>query len=403
MKDDLYNRFLQLKKNRVQKSPKENLNEKKNLHEIFGPPRSGKEKNRYPQDAPLKNLVIPGWTKIEEFCYRRGWETAIPEGVLVPESPLVPDGFSYEDLIFIDSETTGLSGAGTVIFLMGVGRIKNDRFRIDQYFLSDYPGELEFLNCLHQELPRESLYVSYNGKAFDCSILKSRFLLNGLFHDFPNQLDLLHTVRRFWKTIMDSCSLASVEKELLSIVRELDVPGYLVPEYYFSFLKSGDPSPLQGVFQHHLQDIHSLLLLFGYISGIILRPETRGKIDEYQLGRYLTRRGLPGGIELLEELTYRGNLPAGFSAALYHKRMKLWKKALPLWEHLIQSHRHVISGIEAAKYWEHIAKKPEKALAIVEELLSWREGESYINSLSHRKNRLIRKISRQQEDPSLNH
>ena len=45
------------------------------------------------------------------------------------------------DLIFIDTETTGLvGGAGTVAFLIGLGTYQSGSFRIRQFFLRN-PGE----------------------------------------------------------------------------------------------------------------------------------------------------------------------------------------------------------------------------------------------------------------------
>jgi hypothetical protein len=276
---------------------------------------------------------------------------------------------------------------------MGMGVIRNGRFIIRQYFLSDYPGEPEFLSIIHRELPPEACYVSYNGKAFDCSILRSRFLLNRLIHEFPNQLDLLHLVRKFWKTRIGSCSLSSVESNLLSIRRDLDVPGAMVPDYYFSYLNSGDPRPLLGVFEHHRQDIHTLLTLLNYISDILADPLNSSGTDTYQLGKYLLQEDLPGGEELLKRQAVSGHISAGFLLSLYYKRAGKWEDALRIWNLLMEKYRHVISGIETAKYWEHRAKHPEKALTVVERLISWPEGGEFIRSLNHRRDRLLRKLS----------
>ncbi|MFP4383255.1 MAG: ribonuclease H-like domain-containing protein [Spirochaetia bacterium] len=368
MKDDLYSRFLQIKKSKQAR------------------PADGPVRGKQRQNAKIKDLVIPGWERIGEYTYLRVWETG------AADCGSFRGKYKPEDLVFIDSETTGLSGAGTVIFLMGMGVIRNGRLTIRQYFLSDYPGEPEFLSLIHRELPPEAWYVSYNGKAFDCSILKSRFLLNRLIHEFPNQLDLLHLVRKFWKTRIGSCSLSSVEQNLLSIQRDLDVPGAMVPDYYFSYLNSGDPRPLLGVFEHHRQDIHTLLTLLNYISKILTDPLNSTGTDAYQLGKYLLQEDLPGGRELLERQASSGHVPSGFLLSLYYKRAGMWEDALRIWNLLMEKHRHVISGIESAKYWEHREKQPQKALAVVEALCGWPEGGAFSRSLNHRRDRLLRKL-----------
>ena len=47
-----------------------------------------------------------------------------------------------EDLLFLDTETTGLSGGvGTIAFEVGVGEVLGGRMRITQLYLRDYDEE----------------------------------------------------------------------------------------------------------------------------------------------------------------------------------------------------------------------------------------------------------------------
>ena len=66
-----------------------------------------------------------------------------------PRRPLLP-----EELVFYDTETTGLSGgAGNVIFLFGAAWCEGRDLAVEQLFLSDFPGEPEFLQAV-QDLVR---------------------------------------------------------------------------------------------------------------------------------------------------------------------------------------------------------------------------------------------------------
>ena len=54
--------------------------------------------------------------------------------------------FDIEKCLFIDTETTGLSGgAGTVAFLVGAGYIKRGFMTVEQFFMKDYSDEPELL------------------------------------------------------------------------------------------------------------------------------------------------------------------------------------------------------------------------------------------------------------------
>ena len=59
-------------------------------------------------------------------------------------------GVDLEDIVFLDTETTGLAGgAGTLIFLVGLGRFRKGKFQLRQYFLRDPAEEAGMLEALH--------------------------------------------------------------------------------------------------------------------------------------------------------------------------------------------------------------------------------------------------------------
>jgi uncharacterized protein YprB with RNaseH-like and TPR domain len=75
----------------------------------------------------------------------------------------------------------------------------------------------------------------------------------------PYHFDLLYPARRLWKRRLESCSLSTVEREILKVIRDDDVPGYLIPEIYFRYLRTKDARAIKQVFEHNLQDILSLV------------------------------------------------------------------------------------------------------------------------------------------------
>lgn len=54
----------------------------------------------------------------------------------------IQEDISPSALLFLDTETTGLSGgAGTVAFLIGLGQFVGDEFVVTQYMMRDYDEE----------------------------------------------------------------------------------------------------------------------------------------------------------------------------------------------------------------------------------------------------------------------
>jgi hypothetical protein len=141
---------------------------------------------------------------------------------------------SPEKLIYIDTETTGLGGAGTVAFLVGCGFLVEGGFEIRQYLLPDYSDEAEMLEALLEEMNSGFSAVTYNGAAFDLPLMRDRMIVNRVARELPleRNLDLLAPTRRLFKRRLQSCTLVNIERELFDFHRVGDVPGYLIPAIY---------------------------------------------------------------------------------------------------------------------------------------------------------------------------
>ena len=167
---------------------------------------------------------------------------------------------------YFDTETTGLStGAGTVIFLAGVGCVEDDAMIVRQYLLPDYPFERPLLRALVADLAAAQRIVSYNGRTFDLPMLAARLTFHGLFREqatLPEAHDdLLPTARRLFRRPLGGARLAEVESGVLGVRREVDCPGSEVPARYFGYLGGGSPDILAVVLDHNFQDVVSLALL----------------------------------------------------------------------------------------------------------------------------------------------
>ena len=187
--------------------------------------------------------------------------------------------FSEANLLFFDLETTGLSGgAGTLAFLAAFGEMSGSHLEIRQYLLLDYPGEPVFIEYINQELHNkdDTVLVSYNGKAFDIQILRSRFILQGQCLPDKDHIDLLYVSRLLWGGLVPSCSQSALESLVLRKERHEDIPGALAPHIWFSFLREGPQckalKDILSVCNHNLLDIQGLVTLFNLIVQIGTDP-----------------------------------------------------------------------------------------------------------------------------------
>ncbi|MDO9326035.1 MAG: ribonuclease H-like domain-containing protein [Methanoregula sp.] len=174
-----------------------------------------------------------------------------------------------EDFVFLDIETMGLFSRPIILF--GIGVIENGALNVYQYLLRDIADEQAALNETIRHLSGErKALVTFNGKAFDLPYINDRLGYYGM--DSPNStriphFDVLHFSRRRWRDQFPSLRLTALEREILNIHREDDIPGQMVPEFYETYLRTGNCGPLVPIIEHNRQDIISLALLFFHLMG----------------------------------------------------------------------------------------------------------------------------------------
>ena len=203
--------------------------------------------------------------------------------------------FDVTKCLFIDTETTGLSGgAGTVAFLVGAGYVDGDGFVVEQFLMREYADEPEMIDRLAGLMDQFDCVCTFNGRNFDMPLLESRFTMCRMRHRWRDldDLDLLYPARRAWKLRLGSCRLANIETEILGLERHGDLPGSEVPGRYFEFLKTRDESLLTDIIDHNRQDIATLVTLLIRLCAVNARPERlTDQRDLFSMGRSLERQG----------------------------------------------------------------------------------------------------------------
>jgi uncharacterized protein YprB with RNaseH-like and TPR domain len=177
---------------------------------------------------------------------------------------------------FLDTETTGLAGgAGTYAFLIGVGRITPEGFRVRQFFMREFGEEASLLTALTGHLKQFEVLITYNGKTYDQPLLETRYRMTRLRPPFGavEHLDLLAGARRLWKLRFDSCRLVDLENQILGVEREGDLPGEMIPYVYFEYLRTHEIGRLLPIFHHNQIDILTLACLTAIVPMAFQGPE----------------------------------------------------------------------------------------------------------------------------------
>ena len=208
--------------------------------------------------------IAPGLRLIESRI-----PLAVPQAALALAFARRVDHVDPGALLFFDTETTGLAGGtGTRAFMIGAADwhhhpLQGDGLRIRQLLITTLAAEHAMLRTFAGWLAPHTVLSSYNGRCYDAPLLKTRYRLarmddpiSGLDH-----VDLLFPSRRRYRGTWENCRLATIERELLRIVREDDLPGSEAPAAWLSYLRGGSAHNLRRVAAHNHQDVVTLALL----------------------------------------------------------------------------------------------------------------------------------------------
>lgn len=364
----------------------------------------------------LRGSGASRYLKIEESV-EPGLFPGSPADVVSPEAWFrlsgkpAPGGNHW---LVLDTETTGLqTGAGTLVFLVGLLHWRDDGAQLVQYFIPEPAGERGMLQDLWRELEAADALVSFNGLAFDCSRLRTRGILSRLdpgVLDRP-QLDLVHPARRIAANWLPDCRLKSLEQSLLGREREGDLPGSEVPEVYRRWLVEGFQSELPRVLEHNRHDVENLMHLAAILAAIYSDGEDPLELPpsaHHRLGRTLmTRKRLTAARTRFERAMKEGEEAISCRAALelarLHKRSGEWKSAEKIYRRCVQRWpRWIPAQVELAKIQEHRQKDPAAALktvtAALESLGKLPAAErdevfpARVDTLEYRRQRLSRRL-----------
>lgn len=318
------------------------------------------------------------------------------------------DTCHFRDFLFIDTETTGLAGAGTIAFMVGAAFFEEDAFVVRQYFLRDHGDEPAMLLLLAELLAEKAGVITFNGRSFDLPLLDRRYLMNRMNSDLLQQphLDLLPPARRLWRQRLGSCALSALEPQLLRVNRaQADVPGWLIPTLYRQYLLSGATDEIERVFYHNHIDMLSMVTLATQVMGYLAHstPDPH-PVDLYSLGKWQADLGLIETAETTLRQAAAADLPLDLYQQSLHRLALLLKRtdrrdeAIPLWQQIAAtSYDDISAHIELAKHYEwhaHDLPQAERWTKAALDLIGrWPPAQARLvkDDLLHRLDRLQKK------------
>lgn len=305
---------------------------------------------------------------------------------------------------FLDTETTGLAGgSGTYAFLVGVGKITAEGFKLRQFFMRDLGEEASLLAGIANFLSDCDTLVTYNGKAYDQPLLETRYRMQRIKPPFGalDHLDLLFGARRLWKLRFDSCRLVELENQILGVEREGDLPGQMIPYVYFDYLRTKQAFRVVPILHHNALDILTLACLTAIVPWAFKSPEDAPlahgaemvglgrwlmKVDQHEKALVLFRRAL--GKKMPDDLVFR----TLWDVARVEKKLGRDAAALECYTELAGCRNpHRLQALEElAKHYEHREKNYAMALEFTMAGLELSDEPE----LLHRRDRLQRRLAK---------
>lgn len=178
------------------------------------------------------------------------------------------EDFDLSQCLFLDTETTGLSGgAGTVVFMVGIGHFLPGRFVLEQTFLRSFGEEPAALRFVADRLKEHPMLVTFVGKAFDRHRLAARMAVHRVRSRIltSRHLDLYYLARRAFGAELPDVRLQTVERQKLAIRRDDDLPGAEAPIAFLDWIRDRT-GPVDRVFEHNRLDVLTLVSLLALLG-----------------------------------------------------------------------------------------------------------------------------------------
>lgn len=350
-------------------------------------------------EIPLRQNIVPLPYDALQF-------PAAIMGMLDLAGPGLPPG----DVLFLDTETTGLSiGPGTLPFLIGLAWWHEERITIRQLFLSSPGGESALVKELDAVFARFPYLCTFNGKSYDLPLIRNRFTLQRkTMKSFAHHFDLLHIWRRLLpRDFPGGFKQKNLETAILRSPRPDDIDGASIPEIYFDWIRYGVDHGLSKIIRHNELDMQGMIALYAEAAALFEQNrKTEKKKDQtptlIRIGRILFRNHQDlEALDLLEPLLSQPIPLQEDRRILYTTLFRIYARldrkieaALCL-ERLVQSERSAGVMLLLLRFLEYRLQDFEWALRVIDEIPQIPVTGDLLQGkpLERRRSRIIKKLA----------
>lgn len=168
-----------------------------------------------------------------------------------------------ENDIFFDIETTGLSRKYSHIYMIGIGKIENESYKITQFFAETVLEERKVIETFLTSIPEYSRLITYNGDRFDLPFVaeKNEQFQNMLNNGFISSFDIYKAIKPL-KSLLKLPALKQKNIEVfLEINREDKFDGGKLIKVYEEYQKRPDDENEHLLIIHNREDVYGMLML----------------------------------------------------------------------------------------------------------------------------------------------
>lgn len=170
--------------------------------------------------------------------------------------------------LFLDIETTGFSGSGSRLYLIGTAYARDGKLVSEQFFGETPDEETMLLSAFNGLLPQFDTIVTFYGNHFDVPFLekcRKRLHMQSGYHNY-NYVDLYETARSYRYIFgLENYKQKTLES-FIGIHRTDTLSGAESTKVYEAYVRQPRQELLDSLLLHNLDDVLGMLHLLSLFS-----------------------------------------------------------------------------------------------------------------------------------------
>ena len=227
------------------------------------------------------------------------------------------------EVLFVDIETTGLSGERNRIYMIGCACYEQGGFATTQWFDNTGTDEKSVLSSFLLFASGYKLLVHYNGTRFDLPFIRKRMDVHSLPDTLTGMrsLDYYQVMKPYRRLLGLPDYKQQTVEAYLGTGREEEASGGDLVRVYQKYLANGGSELLKSLLDHNAADIRGLVLLLPALEYTSL-SDPGIRVTKAQAGYYTDYEGQQGE-ELLLYFSIRRTMPTALYSSADHCFVKL--------------------------------------------------------------------------------